>query len=287
MVFEHDQIDFETADQLAQANGIARNAPERLDAGLLYTLKLAEHDGHLCMHKEAFVRKAVNLLHAPQVTWKGVAQRAFEMIQSGRLILYNDYVYRPIMARAEEEVAAGICDMLKRDKMPYMGDLDDEIDRQQAEMGFTFAHEQRHAIRTALTSPICIISGGPGTGKTSIQRAILNIYKKVFPDSDVVCCAPTGRAARRMEQSTGYPASTIHKALNLTAGELHKFRELQYVRRLSAAFPPKRRRRAPPSAVSSKRQSLITAAFLHTRGRRARPPIKSRGRYLPPSRKSA
>ena len=227
MVFEHDQIDFETADQLAQANGIARNAPERLDAGLLYTLKLAEHDGHLCMHKEAFVRKAVNLLHAPQVTWKGVAQRAFEMIQSGRLILYNDYVYRPIMARAEEEVAAGICDMLKRDKMPYMGDLDDEIDRQQAEMGFTFAHEQRHAIRTALTSPICIISGGPGTGKTSIQRAILNIYKKVFPDSDVVCCAPTGRAARRMEQSTGYPASTIHKALNLTAGELHKLRELQ------------------------------------------------------------
>ena len=107
------------------------------------------------------------------------------------------------MARAEEEVAAGICDMLKRDKMPYMGDLDDEIDRQQAEMGFTFAQEQRHAIRTALTSPICIISGGPGTGKTSIQRAILNIYKKVFPDSDVVCCAPTGRAARRMEQSTG------------------------------------------------------------------------------------
>ena len=227
MVFEHDQIDFETADQLAQANGIARNAPERLDAGLLYTLKLAEHDGHLCMHKEAFVRKAVNLLHAPQVTWKGVAQRAFEMIQSGRLILYNDYVYRPIMARAEEEVAAGICDMLKRDKMPYMGDLDDEIDRQQAEMGFTFAQEQRHAIRTALTSPICIISGGPGTGKTSIQRAILNIYKKVFPDSDVVCCAPTGRAARRMEQSTGYPASTIHKALNLMAGELHKLRELQ------------------------------------------------------------
>lgn len=179
------------------------------------------------MQKEAFVRKAVNLLHAPQVTWKGVAQRAFEMIQSGRLILYNDYVYRPIMARAEEEVAAGICDMLKRDKMPYMGDLDDEIDRQQAEMGFTFAQEQRHAIRTALTSPICIISGGPGTGKTSIQRAILNIYKKVFPDSDVVCCAPTGRAARRMEQSTGYPASTIHKALNLMAGELHKLRELQ------------------------------------------------------------
>lgn len=227
MVFERDLIDFETADQLAQANGIPKNAPERLDAGLLYTLKLAEHDGHLCMHKEAFVRRAVNLLHAPLVTWKGVAQRAFEMIQAERLTLYNDYVYRPIMAKAEEEVATRIRDMLNRDKLPYMGDLDDEIDTQQSEMGFAFAEEQRHAIQTALTSPISIISGGPGTGKTSIQRAILNIYKKAFPDSDVVCCAPTGRAARRMEQSTGFPASTIHKALNLTGGELHELKDLQ------------------------------------------------------------
>ena len=226
MVFERDLIDFEIADQLAQASGIPQNAPERLAAGLIYALKQAEHEGHLCMHKETFVRRAVNLLRAPQVTWKAVAQRAFEMIKEGRLSLFYDYVYRPIMAKAEEDVATWICDMLHRDSLPYMGDLDDEIDGQQTEMGFTFAEEQRHAIRTALTSPICIISGGPGTGKTSIQRAILNIYKKAFPDSDVVCCAPTGRAARRMEQSTGYSASTIHKVLNLTAGEVHELKDI-------------------------------------------------------------
>lgn len=226
MVFERDLIDFEIADQLAQASGIPQNAPERLAAGLIYALKQAEHEGHLCMHKETFVRKAVNLLRAPQVTWKAVAQRAFEMIKEGRLSLFYDYVYRPIMAKAEEDVATWICDMLHRDSLPYMGDLDDEIDGQQTEMGFTFAEEQRHAIRTALISSICIISGGPGTGKTSIQRAILNIYKKSFPDSNVVCCAPTGRAARRMEQSTGYPASTIHKVLNLTAGEVHELKDI-------------------------------------------------------------
>ena len=226
MVFERDLIDFEIADQLAQASGIPQNAPERLAAGLIYALKQAEHEGHLCMHKETFVRRAVNLLRAPQVTWKAVAQRAFEMIKEGRLSLFYDYVYRPIRAKAEEDVATWICDMLHRDSLPYMGDLDDEIDGQQTEMGFTFAEEQRHAIRTALISPICIISGGPGTGKTSIQRAILNIYKKSFPDSNVVCCAPTGRAARRMEQSTGYPASTIHKVLNLTAGEVHELKDI-------------------------------------------------------------
>ena len=227
MVFERDLIDFEIADQLAQASGIPQNAPERLAAGLIYALKQAEHEGHLCMHKETFVRRAVNLLRAPQVTWKAVAQRAFEMIKEGRLSLFYDYVYRPIMAKAEEDVATWICDLLHRDSLPYMGDLDDEIDGQQTEMGFTFAEEQRHAIRTALISPICIISGGPGTGKTSIQRAILNIYKKSFPDSNVVCCAPTGRAARRMEQSTGYPASTIHTVRNLTAGEVHELKDIE------------------------------------------------------------
>ena len=226
MVFERDLIDFEIADQLAQASGIPQNAPESLAAGLIYALKQAEQERHLFMHKETFVRRAVNVLRAPHVTWKAVAQRAFEMIKEGRLSLFYDYVYRPIMAKAEEDVATWICDMLHRDSLPYMGDLDDEIDGQQTEMGFTFAEEQRHAIRTALTSPICIISGGPGTGKTSIQRAILNIYKKAFPDSDVVCCAPTGRAARRMEQSTGYPASTIHKVLNLTAGEVHELKDI-------------------------------------------------------------
>lgn len=225
MVFERDLIDFETADRLAQANGIPMDAPERLDAGLLYTLKLAESSGHLSMHKERFVQRAVNLLRTPTVTWKAVAQRAFEMLKDNRLAIYRDHIYRPIIAQAENDVAVQVCEMLCRDKLPYMGDLDDEIDAQQKEMGFTFAQEQRNAIKTSLTSPICIISGGPGTGKTSIQRAILNIYHAAFPNAAVVCCAPTGRAARRMEQSTGFAASTVHKALNLQAGEIHELRE--------------------------------------------------------------
>ena len=123
------------------------------------------------------------------------------------------------MVKAENGTAQCIREMLQRSSLPYIGDLDDEIDQQQVELGFILAEEQRQAVKTALVSPLCIISGGPGTGKTSIQRVFLNIYRKAFPDADIVCCAPTGRAARRLEQSTGLPAYTVHKALNLTAGE--------------------------------------------------------------------
>lgn len=218
-VYERGLLHFAAADQLAEREGIPRTAPERVAAGLLHTLEEAEHKGHMCLHKERFIRLAVELLQTPQLTRMAVANTAFAMLQEGRLVLYRDHVYRPHMAKAEEGIAECVREMLQRTSLPYMGDLDDEIDKQEAEIGFTLAEEQRQAVKTALTSPICIISGGPGTGKTSIQRVFLNIYRKAFPDERIVCCAPTGRAARKLEESTGLPAYTVHRALNLTPGE--------------------------------------------------------------------
>jgi exodeoxyribonuclease V alpha subunit len=89
------------------------------------------------------------------------------------------------------------------------------------------APEQRAAVKSALASRLCIISGGPGTGKTLIQSVLLKIYADENPEAKIVCCAPTGRAARRMEQCTGYPASTIHKALGLFAGDDGEYGEAE------------------------------------------------------------
>jgi exodeoxyribonuclease V alpha subunit len=218
-VFEQGLLSFEVADRLAERQGIPRTAPERVAAGLLHTLEVAEQKGHLCLHKEYFVRQAVELLRTPGLNRIAVANEAFEMLKADRLALYQSHVYRPVMVEAENGTAQCVREMLQRGSLPYIGDLDDEIDQQQEELGFVLAAEQRQAVKTALASPLCIISGGPGTGKTSIQRVFLNIYRKAFPDADIICCAPTGRAARRLEQSTGLPACTVHKALNLTAGE--------------------------------------------------------------------
>lgn len=219
-VYERGLISFSVADKLAEQSGIPKTDPARVEAALLYTLELQEQSGHLCLHKESFIRYAVQLLTTHSLNRQSVAQSAFEMLKAGRLRLYHDFVYRPIYAQAEQEVAERIHEMLTINQLPYVADLDDEIDREQAAMGITLAPEQRLAVKTALSSPLCIISGGPGTGKTMLQRIILNIYSRWFPNKHIICCAPTGRAARRMEQSTGYAATTAHKALGLTGGDL-------------------------------------------------------------------
>lgn len=218
-VFEQDLISFDLAERLAERNDIPRTAPERVDAALLYTLRLAEQKGHICLHKERFIQEAVRILATASLNRMAVAERAFEMLKARRLSLYQDHVYRPVFADAEQGTAAYIQEMLSRTQLPYMGDLDEELDRQEELLGLTLEEEQRHAVKTALAYPLSIITGGPGTGKTLVQKVLLNIYAKAFPDARIVCCAPTGRAARRMEQSTGFFASTVHKALGLTSGE--------------------------------------------------------------------
>ena len=136
-VYELGLIDFDVADQLGAMNGIDRAAPERVAAGQLHTLELAEQHGHLCLHKEKFVRESVKRLNMPELTRMRVAQQAFDMLKAGRLVLYQDYVYRPLAAKAEQDVAVRVRAMLTDIRLPYMGDLDEEIDRQQAEMGIS------------------------------------------------------------------------------------------------------------------------------------------------------
>lgn len=100
-----------------------------------------------------------------------------------------------------------------------VSDIAAEIQAEEVRQGLQLADEQRRAVMTALASKLCVITGGPGTGKTMIQRFLLNIYRRRNCSGQIMCCAPTGRAARRMEQSTGFPAMTLHKALGLLAGE--------------------------------------------------------------------
>lgn len=212
-------IGFRSADKIAMSMGFDKLSPERVDEGILYTLAEAEGKGHLCMPKKTFLKACLKVLNTPQLTEQMVGNRATRLIYNGKLVMYQDFVYRDKTAEAEENLAKAICNQMKHQKVHAYGDLEAELDQEECKLKIQLAPEQREAVKMALTHGLCIITGGPGTGKTMIQKALLDIYRRKHPNDEIVCCAPTGRAARRMEQSTGYPASTVHKALGLIADE--------------------------------------------------------------------
>lgn len=212
-------IGFRSADQIAMNMGFAKVSAERVDEGLMFTLTEAEGKGHLCMEKKDFVKTAMKILDTPELTIDMVANRAARLVSAGRLSCYKGYVYRARTAETEQQLAERIHVVQRSSPYARFSSLDQEINREEQKLGIRLDPEQRTAITTALQSPISVITGGPGTGKTSIQKAIRDIYRRQNPGGRIVCCAPTGRAARRMEQSTGHPASTVHKALGLIAGD--------------------------------------------------------------------
>lgn len=218
-------VGFRTADKIAMSMGFDELSTERVDEALLYTLTDAESKGNLCLEKHDLLKSCLKILNTPQLTEDMLANRAVRLIQSGQMVSYLGNVYRSRTAYIEAHLAEMISHRLSQNKSFCYTDLDAELDKEEQILAVKLAPEQRLAVKTALTHGISIITGGPGTGKTMIQRALLDIYKRNHPGNEIRCCAPTGRAARRMEQSTRFSASTVHKALGLLAGEDGNYNE--------------------------------------------------------------
>ena len=212
-------IGFKTADRIAMSMGFDQLSVERVDEGILYALTDAEGKGHLCMEKHAFIKACLKVLDTPQLTEDMVANRAARLVYSGKLVSYQGNVYRSKTAYAESNLAELLSRQLRSARSHSYGDLEAALDAEELRMKVKFAPEQREAVKMALTQGVSVITGGPGTGKSMILRAILDIYRRQNPGKEICLCAPTGRAARRMEQATGLGASTVHKALGLLAGE--------------------------------------------------------------------
>ncbi len=210
-------IGFQICDKIAQAMGVDPNSVERVEAGMIYTLMENEISGNTCMEKNNFLDKAQEILRT-NLMRNQLAWVAGEMCRNKKLVSEGHFVYRPKLYKAEIQLGTLIGSMKNRTS-DNCKDLDKEIEEQQKKMGVTFADEQVNAVKMALTNVMSVVTGGPGTGKTLITRAILDIYHRQFPKNEIQCCAPTGRAARRMTESTGYPAQTIHSLLRIKADE--------------------------------------------------------------------
>ena len=206
-------IGFLTADRIALAVGLPKDSPLRARAAIVHTLRTeADESGH-CWTSEPDL-----LLHAQELVGISVevlAEALKAEIDEGRVVKEEDRLYLRDLWAAERRVAAKLKDMLSSSPSFASIDPDKAVAWWEKKAGFTLAPAQLRAVRKSISSKVSIVTGGPGVGKTTIIRALIEIFaaRTGAHKINVQLGAPTGRAAKRMTESTGAPAQTLHRLL--------------------------------------------------------------------------
>ncbi len=217
-------IGFVTADKIASSMGFSKESPLRIRAGVLHVINELTRDGHVFVPIEELTASAAEILSvSPELVEKGIEDGRLNQ----ELIIewYTDIegkddcaVYLPPFHYAEVHSAKNLCRILSS---PFNGQYaapDVVIPWVQQELGISFAGQQTEALKTALSSQVMVITGGPGTGKTTLIKAIIKI--RSARGFRIMLAAPTGRAAKRMTEATGHEAKTIHRMLEYTGSSM-------------------------------------------------------------------
>ncbi len=217
-------LDFAQADEIAKQMGDFAQSPERIVAGVLHTLERSCKNGHTCLPYYTLLERAQTLL---DVATDDIEDVIYDQSQQQRLVCEEvgdkQYVYLPEYAYAERFIASRLSLILgaypdtKQDWSKEIGALEQET-------GIEYEHLQKKAISMALSNGIMVLTGGPGTGKTTTIKGIIELYRK--SGDKVALAAPTGRASKRMSELSGSEAKTIHRLLEVeyTKGERTSFR---------------------------------------------------------------
>jgi exodeoxyribonuclease V alpha subunit len=208
-------LGFVTADNLAARLNLDPLTPARLAAGLLHVLETKAGEGHVYVPEEMLLQEAGELL---KVFRQPLSKILEHLAREGRVVLQDLAEGRGVFRKPAWVAETGIARDLTRLKTtpapPAPLHLDDLISQVQEERGITLSDEQARAVALALKEKLAIITGGPGTGKTTIVSCILDLYQRL--GARVRLMAPTGRAAKRLSETTGAEAATIHRALEFS-----------------------------------------------------------------------
>ena len=206
-------VGFLTADRIGAALGIARDSDYRVQAALRYTLQdAAASNGHVYLPLPELEQRASQLLQVDPA----LCRRQVDGLTLRREIVRRlgpdgvERVYLPAFAQAEAEVASQLCQLAAARCGQVAGQLDEAIDQFELLQNIRFSPRQREAIRSAVIHGVLVITGGPGTGKTTIINCALHL---LAGGGETLLCAPTGRAAKRMGEACGREAKTIHRLL--------------------------------------------------------------------------
>ncbi|TDL98186.1 ATP-dependent RecD-like DNA helicase [Macrococcus brunensis] len=233
LVMDIQGIGFTKADELAKKLGIAGSHPERLRAALVYTLEQAcLQNGHTYVEDQALLEAAYNILTASgEDVDSGLLVNKLTELSEEKIVVSDDNrIYMPSLFFAEvktvqvlhrlQQTEDKIKQFEKSEVLLAIGELEEQFD-------VTYAEKQREALETAMSHKMMILSGGPGTGKTTVIRGIVNLYAELHglsldykdyegTDFPVAVAAPTGRASKRLSESTGLEATTIHRLIGWT-----------------------------------------------------------------------
>ena len=222
-------IGFIKADELAKRLGVASDDPRRIRAALLYVIdQIAIQKGHTYVYHKQLLQSALQYLNQKSNQLLDLAQiegQIQALIQKKKIYIEGDFLFIPLLVNSEKGIAESIM-RLQTEVQAEDEQVLNTISELKDEMAITYSPEQEEAIKMALKQPVSIITGGPGTGKTTVVQGILKAYgllhhlsldptkyatsEKPFP---IALAAPTGRAAKRMTETTGLKASTIHRLL--------------------------------------------------------------------------
>ena len=211
-------VGFKTVDEIAKNVGIKENSPERIEAGIQYTLLLALDEGHTYLPKELLIERAYDIL---SVSKDQIEEGVVNLCFSNKLSLKNpDKIFLKGVYMCES-FSANKLKLLKEsfyekneteeEKKRFQKKLNDIVGR----FSFELDASQKKAIEEGINNGIFLLTGGPGTGKTTIIKALIEYFYE--DERDVILAAPTGRAAKRMSETTGYEAKTLHRLLEAQA----------------------------------------------------------------------
>ena len=208
-------VDFKQVDKMALDLGISSDNEKRVTSGIKYGLIRVTNNGHSCVLKDNLIEFVVNLLN---VTSENVEDGIIDLKAKGDIVEEKRedgyiYVYLSSFYNTEEEIAYKIKRLLKAKNVKEIKAFEKELKKVEKISNIELSEKQKQALKLINENNVTIITGGPGTGKTTIIKSIIDIYEQ--KGYKLVLCAPTGRAAKKMTETTGKEASTLHRLLEI------------------------------------------------------------------------
>lgn len=208
-------IGFLTADRIAQKMGIPAHSDRRIQAGLLHVLnEAADKEGHVFLPEDALIESCAEALDVPV---DAIPPCVAQLLSEESIIVDDKRVYLPHLYYAEQG-AATRCYQLSQVQRIELGNIPAEIRAIEQRDGVTFAPRQKLALEKALSHNLLVLTGGPGTGKTTTIKGLIALLEA--RNKKIALAAPTGRAAKRMSEATGHEAKTIHRLLKFSPSEM-------------------------------------------------------------------